>query len=162
MTACISPMKCIRALRAIKISRNTAYETDEQGEGILSDFIKVIPGNYNLSFYTRLENVFPLRARLGTKMYDGVEISLLFFDRNKIPIKPNFNFPQINQVINTSFKALSFANFSYIRSFGWGKVIGKSNHFPFPEGDIPSNAHYVKIFIGLKGNRYHVGRQRYF
>jgi hypothetical protein len=137
--------------RAIKIVRKTAYEIDAQGEGILSDFIKVIPGNYSLSLYARLENVFPLKARLGTKMYDGVDISLQFFDRNKIPIKPNFRFPRINQIIDASFKALSFANFSEIRSFGWGKVIGKSHHFPFPEGDIPSDAHYVKVFIGLKG-----------
>ena len=145
------PDEVYSGYRAIKIIRKTAHETDAQGEGILSDFIKVIPGNYNLSLYARLENVFPLKARLGTRMYDGVDISLLFFDRNKIPIKPSFRFPHINQIINASFKALSFANFNEIRSFGWGKVIGKSHHFPFPEGDIPSEAHYVKVFIGLKG-----------
>ncbi len=146
-----NPNEAYSGYRAIKIVRKTAYETDEQGEGILSDFIKVIPGNYNLSLYARLENIFPLKARLGTRMYDGVDISLLFFDRNKIPIKPNYRYPQINQIIDASFKALSFVNFSSIRSFSWGKVIGKSACFPFPEGDIPSNAHYVKIFIGLKG-----------
>jgi hypothetical protein len=146
-----SPDEVFAGYRAIKIVRKTAYETDDQGEGILSDFIKVIPGNYDLFLYTRLEHVFPLRARLGTRMFDGVDISLLFFDRNKILLKPGFNFPRINQVINTSFKALSFANFSAIQSIGWGKVIGKSDYFPFPEGDIPSDAHYVKIFIGLKG-----------
>ncbi|HEX2395895.1 MAG TPA: hypothetical protein VHI78_11145, partial [Bacteroidales bacterium] len=53
--------------RAVKISRQKAYETDIHGEGILSDFIKVIPGNYNLSLYVRLENIKPLRARLGTR-----------------------------------------------------------------------------------------------
>lgn len=137
--------------RAIKIVRKTAYETDEQGEGILSDFIRVIPGNYNLSLYTRLENVLPLKARLGTRMYDGVDISLFFYDRNKIPVKSNFNSPYKNQVINASFKSLSFANYTKIPAFGWGKIIGKSDHFPFPEGDIPSDAHYVKILIALKG-----------
>jgi hypothetical protein len=145
------PDEVYSGYRAIKIVRKTAYETDEQGEGILSDFVKVIPGNYNLSLYAKLENVLPSKARLGTRMYDGVEISLLFFDRNKIPIKPDFRFPQINQVINASFKSLSFANYSTIESFGWGKITGKSDLFPFPEGDIPSDAHYVKIFIGLKG-----------
>ena len=43
------PGEVYSGYRAIKIVRKIAYETDEQGEGILSDFIKVIPGNYNLS-----------------------------------------------------------------------------------------------------------------
>jgi hypothetical protein len=137
--------------RAVKIQRKTAYETDSQGDGILSDFIKVIPGNYVLTMYARLEDVKPQMPRLGTRMYDGVDIRLLFYDRNKILIQPGFQFPQARQVINTSFKGLSFANFDAIDSFGWGKVIGKSHHFPFPEGDIPSDAHFVKIFVGLKG-----------
>ncbi|HJZ40286.1 MAG TPA: hypothetical protein VJ203_07965 [Bacteroidales bacterium] len=137
--------------RAVKIVRHQAYETDEQGEGIMSDFIKVIPGNYNFSFYTRIENAFPLRARLGTRMYDAIDIRLLYFDRNKIPISPKQPFPQADQVVDNSFKSLSFANFNSVPSFGWGKIRGKSAYFPFPEGDIPSSAHYVKIFLGLKG-----------
>jgi hypothetical protein len=137
--------------RAIKITREKAYETDERGDGVISDFIKVIPGNYSLSLYARLYNVFPNKARLGTKMFDGVDIKVLFYDRNKIPIQADYNFPQFDQIINTSFKGLSFSNFNNIPSFGWGKIIGKSHSFPFPEGDIPSEAHFVKISIGLKG-----------
>lgn len=137
--------------RAIKIVREKAEETDKQGEGILSDFIKVIPGHYDLSMYIRLENVKPVKSRLGTRMFDGVDISLQYFDRNKIPISPGIMFPHTGQMIDASFKGLSFANYNNIKSFGWGKVIGKSHHFPFPEGDIPSEAHYVKVFIGLKG-----------
>jgi hypothetical protein len=137
--------------RAVKITRKQAYETDQQGEGVLSDFIKVIPGNYSLSFFTRLENVRPVKERLGIKMNDAVDVRLLYFDKSKIAIGPEHPFPQANQVIDNSFKSLSLANFSVIPSFGWGKIIGKSAEFPFPDGDIPSNAHYVKIFIGLKG-----------
>lgn len=137
--------------RAVKIIREKAGETDDQGEGILSDFIKVIPGHYDFSMYMRLENVRPVKSRLGTKMYDGVDISLQFFDRNKIPIGSGVKFPPTGQTIDASFKGLSFANFNNIKSFTWGKIIGKSSHFPFPEGDIPSEAHYVKVFIGLKG-----------
>jgi len=44
-------------LHAIKIARKNADETDLQGEGIISDFIRVIPGSYKLSFYIRLEQV---------------------------------------------------------------------------------------------------------
>jgi hypothetical protein len=136
--------------RSVRIIRENAYETDEVGDGIMSEFIKVIPGNYVFSFYARLENVVPPRARIGTRMYDAVEVKLLFYDRNKIEISARRSFPQIDQVINTSFKSLSFANYQQIKEFGWGKIIGKSEHFPFPEGDIPTEAHYVRIYIGLK------------
>ena len=137
--------------RSVKIIRNNAYETDEQGDGIMSDFIKVIPGNYSLSFFTKLENIYPVKTRLGIKMFDAVDVRLLYFDRNKIEISPKQKFPQIDQSVNISFKSLSLANYTHIQSFGWGKIIGKSEHFPFPDGDIPSQAHYVRIFIGLKG-----------
>jgi hypothetical protein len=137
--------------KAIKIVRRQAYETDEQGEGILSDYIKVIPGNYAFSFYARLENIQPLKARLGTKIYDAVDIRLLFYNKSKIMIDSKKKFPQLNQYLDNSFKSLSFANYTDIPSFGWGKIIGKTASFPFPEGDIPSDAHYVRIFLGLKG-----------
>ncbi len=137
--------------RAVKISRSGAKETDTQGEGILSDYIKVIPGNYSLWLYMKLENVMPLRARLGTRMFDGVDISVRFYDRNKNLMKSSYNYPMADQVINTSFKGLSFANYKSVSWFNWNKVTGKSNYFPFPEGDIPSEAHFVRIFIGLKG-----------
>jgi hypothetical protein len=137
--------------RSIKIKRLHANETDEQGEGVLSEFIKVIPGNYSFSYYTRLEKVMPVKSRLGIKMHDGIDIRLMFFDRNKNEIPAKTEFPQLRQSIDNSFKSLSFANFSTIPAFEWGKIIGKSADFPFPDGDIPTNAHYVKIYIGLKG-----------
>ena len=137
--------------RSIKITRHQANETDKQGEGVLSEFIKVIPGNYSFSFFTRLEKVMPVKSRLGIKMYDGVDIRLLFFDRNKNEIAAVTDFPQLGQSIDNSFKSLSFANYSNIPFFEWGKIIGKSADFPFPDGDIPTNAHYVKIYLGLKG-----------
>jgi hypothetical protein len=137
--------------RSIKIVRHQANETDKQGEGVLSEFIKVIPGNYSFSFFARLEKVMPVKSRLGIRMYDGVDIRLLFFDRNKNEIDAETDFPQLRQSIDNSFKSLSFANFSSIPEFEWGKIIGKSADFPFPDGDIPTNAHYVKIYIGLKG-----------
>jgi hypothetical protein len=137
--------------RSIKVVRRHANETDKQGEGVLSEFIKVIPGNYSFSFYTRLEKVMPVKSRLGIRMYDAVDIRLMYFDRNKNEIAAVSDFPQLKQSIDNSFKSLSFANFSTIPVFKWGKIIGKSAVFPFPDGDIPTNAHYVKIYIGLKG-----------
>jgi hypothetical protein len=137
---------------AVKIVRNLAPETDEQGTGVQSDFIKIIPGNYQFSFYARLEKVLPQKHRLGTKMFDGVDVRLLFYDRNKNLLKQAYSYPLEGQSVDISFKALSFANYRYINSTRWCKVIGKSNHYPFPEGDIPSEAQFVKIYIGLKGS----------
>jgi hypothetical protein len=148
----VHPDQVYSGHRAIRITRKTAYENDEQGEGVMSDFIKVIPGNYSLYLFAKIDSVLPAKARLGTRMYDNIEISLYYYDRNKIQVKADHPFPQAKQFINTSFKSLSFANYDKISSFGWGKVIGKSHSFPFPEGDIPSDAHYVRIFIGLKGS----------
>ncbi|MBN1159322.1 MAG: hypothetical protein JXA61_08060 [Bacteroidales bacterium] len=137
--------------RAVKIIRKKANETDQQGDGIVSEFIRVIPGNYDFTFYTRLTDILPSRPRLGTRMFDGIEVKLLYFDRNKILLDSRQYFPQLEQTIDHSNKSLSFANFLSIPSFGWGKIIGKSHSFPFPEGNIPSNAHFLKVSLGLKG-----------
>ncbi len=136
---------------AIKIVRTVADEITDKGEGIMSGFIRVIPGNYSFSFYTRLHDVRPYLARLGTKMYDAIEIKLFFYDKNKNPLNSKYLMPFKGQKIDNSFKSLSFANFSYIKDFNWGRIIAKSHNFPFSDGDIPDDARYVKIFIGLKG-----------
>jgi hypothetical protein len=138
-------------VHAIKISRTTADEIVENGEGIVSGFIRVIPGKYSFSFYTRLEDIRPYSARLGTRMHDAVEVKIMFYDKNKIPIDSRYLVPYKNTRIDNSFKALSFASFDHIRRFGWGRIIGKSYSFPFSEGDIPDDTRYVKLFIGLKG-----------
>ncbi|HLO57165.1 MAG TPA: hypothetical protein VK179_00335 [Bacteroidales bacterium] len=137
--------------RAVKIERTSALETDLQGEGILSDYIKVIPGNYSLSLYARMQHIIPNRARLGIKMFDCVDISVRYYDRNKNLIKPAIKYPHENQVIDGSFKSLSLANFTSVENLDWCRITGKSHSFPFPDGDIPTDAHFVKIFIGLKG-----------
>ena len=136
---------------AVKISRAAADEMVENGDGIMSAFIRVVPGNYSFSFYTRLQDVRPYSARLGTRMHDAIDVKILYYDKNKILIDSRYLMPFKDQKIDNSFKSLSFANFNYIKEFAWGRVIGKSHSFPFSEGDIPDNARYVRIFIGLKG-----------
>jgi len=120
------PEEAFSGNRSIKIVRNKAYETDDQGEGIISEFIRVIPGNYDFYFYTRLMDIMPNRSRLGTRMYDGIEVELQFYDRNKILLNSRQYFPQMDQYIDNGNKSLSFANYMNIPSFGWGKIIGKS------------------------------------
>ncbi len=136
---------------AIKIVRKQADEIEDLGVGIISDYIKVIPGNYALDMFLKLENICPNQARLGTKLYDAVNIRLLFFDKNKIQISSGENDPFRNTKIDIGFKSFNLSNYWNINKFGWGRVDGQSAKFPFLDGDIPDDARYVKIFIGLKG-----------
>lgn len=136
---------------AIKIVRKQADEIEDLGVGITSDYIKVIPGNYSLSMFLKLENICPNQARLGTKLYDAVNIRLLFYDKNKIEISSGENDPFRKTKIDIGFKSYNLSNYWNINKFGWGKVNGQSAKYPFLDGDIPDEARYVKIFIGLKG-----------
>ncbi|MDY6799793.1 MAG: beta-N-acetylglucosaminidase domain-containing protein [Bacteroidota bacterium] len=136
---------------AIKIFRSKTDETEDLGVGIISDYIKVIPGNYSLSLYLKLENICPNRARLGTKLHDAVNIRLQFFDKNKIEISSDEYDPFRHTKIDNAFKSLNLTNYWNISQFGWGKVNAQSAKYPFLNGDIPDETRYVKIFIGLKG-----------
>lgn len=143
--------EAIDSLHSIKIQRTSIDETDESGEGIISDFIKVIPGNYSLSFYIKLENVCSSKERLGTKLYDAINIIIYYYDKNKIPVSSKLYLPHKDIYINNSFKGLSFSNYWQIEKFDWARVTGKSHNFNYPEGYIPDEARYVKIFFGMKG-----------
>ncbi|PLX11863.1 MAG: hypothetical protein C0597_14440 [Marinilabiliales bacterium] len=138
-------------IHAIKIERLTADETEKIGEGIISDYIKVFPGNYSLRLYLKLKDVYPNQSRLGTKMYDAINIELQYFDKNKIEISGEDLNAFTRTKLNNSFKAFSLSNYSHIKEFGWGEIYGKTANFPYFDGDIPDEARYVKIFIGLKG-----------
>ncbi len=57
--------------RSIKIERRAAGELDE-AEGVMSDFIPVIPGTYNLTCELRLAHVDPHRRRWGGRLGDAI------------------------------------------------------------------------------------------
>lgn len=141
----------VDSLHSIKIHRVSIDETDEVGEGIISDYIRVIPGNYSLSCYIKLENICSSKERLGTKLYDAVNIIVYYYDKNKIPVSSRLYLPQKDIYINNSFKGFSFSNYWQIDKFNWAKVTGKSHNYNCPEGDIPDETRYVKIYFGLKG-----------
>jgi hypothetical protein len=48
-------------LHSIHIRRRHAHETETTGQGVLSDYIRVIPGNYLLSLYLNLKDI----AKIG-------------------------------------------------------------------------------------------------
>ena len=136
---------------AVKIKRDSADETEITGDGIISDYIKVIPGNYSLKMFLKFQNVCPNQSRIGTKMYDAVNIRLYYYDKNKVEISGNQYNAFYNKNIDNSFKSYTLSNFDYFERTEWGQIFGKSANFPVFDGDIPDQARYVKIFVGLKG-----------
>ena len=136
---------------AIRISRKRADETDEIGSGVESDFIPVIPGNYGFTYDVKLQDIYPARGRFGTRLYDAIDIRLLFFDKNKEPIDGEVVHPHYKITIDNSFKGFTFSNFWHIGKFGWENVLAGTFNYPFSEGDIPDNCRFIKLFLGLKG-----------
>jgi len=136
--------------RAVKILRKTASELDE-AEGVVSDYIAVIPGNYYFSYHIKLKNITNNKKRLGVQLYDAVVVKILFFDADKQPIEPGAWNPVGKSLIDNSDKSYSFSNYWTIDDFPWGQVRARTYNYPFSEGDIPNNARYVRLFFGLKG-----------
>ena len=136
--------------RCINITRAQADETDA-AEGILSDYIPVIPGNYDFTYRVRLHDVMSNRYRLGVRLYDAIVVKVRFFDEDRQPLDPARVNPVSGGRIDNSDKSYSFSNFWRIERFPWGNVRGRSCNYPFSEGDIPDRTRYVRLFFGLKG-----------
>ncbi len=135
---------------SIKITRKKATELDE-AEGIISEYIPVIPGNYYFTYNIRLKDISSNQSRLGVQLYDAVVIKVLFFDENKQPVDAGYLNPVSGGLIDNSDKSYSFSNYWTIDDFPWGTVRGRSYNYPFSEGDIPDRTRFVRLFFGLKG-----------
>jgi len=136
--------------RSIRITRKQAGENDGS-DGITSDLIPVIPGNYQFTLYMKLSEISGSHERLGTRLYDAVDLHMEYYDEQKKRINPEAWVAFKNSTIDNSFKGYSFSNFWHIDEFSWGMVIGRSYNYPFSEGDVPAGTRYVRIFLGLKG-----------
>jgi hypothetical protein len=136
---------------AVKIQRESADETIGQGEGIISDFIRIIPGNYEFMFWIRLQDIHSYQERRGTRIDDAIDIRVLYYDKNRLMISGKTYNSQRKANIDQSFKALPFAGFWNIDSLSWSQVRGRTTNDYLTEGDVPDEAKFVKIFFGLKG-----------
>ncbi len=139
---------------AVKISRTRKdiSELDNKANGILSDYVEVIPGNYLFFLDVRLEKVFPANRRLNSKIGEDIDIHIEFYDKNKQRLSDGIYFEYYNKDVDNSFKGFAFSNHYYIDKFDWGKVRGRTLNYPFSEGDMPDDCRYIKIFLGLKGS----------
>ena len=137
--------------RAVKIEKINASETDA-ADGIISDFIPVIPGNYYFAYDVRLKNIHSARYRHGLRLFDTISIKLLFFDNQKNPIGSKYPGPGDETLFDNSDKGHPFANYWSIEKFPWGTVRGRTYHYPFSEGDIPDQTRFIRLFFGVKGS----------
>jgi len=138
---------------AIKIHREfkDIKELNNSSDGIISDFIEVIPGNYYFSFDIRLERIFPAVQRYSSKISRDIDIRITYFDENKKEMSPGIYYEYYGREVDNGFKGYAFSNFYYIDTFDWGKVRGRTYNYPFSEGDMPDGCKYVKISLGLLG-----------
>jgi hypothetical protein len=136
--------------RAVKIHRKNAGELDE-AEGVMSDCIPVIPGNYELTYDVRLKYVDSNRRRWGSRLGDTVTVRVFFFDAEKKPLDSTAKNPASGNLIDTSDKSYAFANYWSVGEFPWAAVRARTYNYPFSEGDLPDRTRYVRLFFGLKG-----------
>jgi hypothetical protein len=136
--------------RVLKVHRKTAGELDE-AEGVMSDFIPVVPGNYDLTYDVRLQNVDGNRRRWGGRLGEAVTVKVFFFDAEKKPLDSAAMNPVSGSLIDASDKSYSFANYWSVDEFPWATVHARTYNYPFSEGDLPDRTCYVRLFFGLKG-----------
>lgn len=138
---------------AIKIHREFAdvQEINNKPDGVVSDFIEVIPGNYYFGLDIRLDRVFPAVNRLSSKLSDNIDIRLTFYDKDKKQLSNGIYYYYYDKDVDNSFKGFAFSNFYYINKFDWGHVRARTYNYPFSEGDLPDGCKYVKLHIGLLG-----------
>lgn len=142
-----------QGIHAIKIVRTAkdVKEMNDPKEGVLSDYIKVIPGNYNFFFDVRLQRIIPgvYPDRFQGRIGKDIDIRLEFYDKDKKPLDPGIYFDYVHQKIDNSYKGFAFSNYFYIDTFKWARVRGRTWAYPFSEGDLPDQCRYVRIFFGL-------------
>lgn len=141
---------------AVKIVRSfeDVQELNNTADGVLSDYIEVIPANYDFYFDIRLDHIIPTSYldRFQNRIGKNVDIHLKYYDANKKELDPGIYFEYVQKKIDNSFKGFAFSNFFYIDQFKWGRVHGESWVYPFSEGDMPDGCRYIKIFLGLKSS----------
>jgi hypothetical protein len=138
-------------IHAVKITRKRAGELDD-AEGIISDYISVIPGNYYFTYKVKLKHITSHGYRPGVQLQGALAIKVLFFDSQKQPVNPAEMNPVSQTLFDSSDKGYSFSNFWTIDDFPWGTVRGRTYNYPYAEGDVPDKTRYVRLFLGLKGS----------
>lgn len=137
--------------RYLVIKRKKADETETFGVGVMSDFIRVIPGTYNLTCDLNLIDIHNPQSRIGAHISDAVQLRIFYYDRNHTLIENNSDKESIGYSIDEGFQALSLVHLDKIDSTGWVKIQGRAHNAPYVQGIITPEVKFVRIFIGLKG-----------
>ena len=133
--------------KAIEIkSKNDEFDDEI---GILSDFIPVIPGQYDFTAYLKFKNVKPFSS--DRRLHDVIKIDVQFYDKNKKRISGLIYDEAYKYRRNAESKTFRFDRYIWIKDLEYSKVNLVTEQYPYPVGLIPSKTRYVKLFFGLKG-----------
>lgn len=131
-----------------------SYQTDETGHsqhGIVSDFIKVIPGHYELSLFLRMDNIASYLAHTGAPLCESIDIRLVCYSKTKNEITNHLFDPFTGAIIDQSFQARNLSLFNFMSGNDWMEILCRSTNNIYLQGVIPSNSRYVRVQILLKG-----------
>lgn len=120
-------------------------------KGAESDYIAVMPGNYQFTADVRLENIQNPKWRKGVKLNDAVNIRVKYYDKDKNEIQDYRLHPDDGRLMDNSIKEAAFANFWLIPEMEWSELYFHTGTYSFLDGDVPNNCRYVKLFFGLTG-----------
>lgn len=136
---------------AIKLVSEQTNETGQSKHGIVSDFIKVIPGHYELSLYLRMENIASYLAHTGAPLCESIDIRLVCYSKTKNEITNHLLDPFTGAIIDQSFQARNLSLFNYMYGCDWMKILCRSTNNIYLQGVIPSNSRYVRVQVLLRG-----------
>ena len=153
-----APEEVADGRHAVKIVKRSAGELDE-AEGIISDFIPVIPGNYDFIYDVKLKNITGHKARLGFRLYDALVVKTIFFDAQKKKIDPAYLNPVTGSLIDNSNKNYAFANFWRIDDFSLGNGTRPNLQLPFFRRRPSRRDPFRPFIFRFEGQGNHVDRQ---
>lgn len=146
----IAQLSVAHGRAAIHFVNNKRDEYKVEENSIISDFIRVLPGNYSLDFMLKVNYLHANKSRLGLPLGDAFSVKLRFYDKNKIEMFPRGYFSSRNIYIDDSDKLVHLSGLDKIENLPWVKVYARSANYPYFDGDIPEDVKYVRIQFSLK------------
>ncbi|GEM_PF-5329048 len=137
--------------KSVCIKRKTANENDNTGQGVMSDYIHVIPGKYNMNIAFRADSIYSAYKRWNNSLNDAINIKVEYYDKSKQRIKGELYLYDCQTTINSSEQWFGLHAINNGFSSGWNIYRCKYTNNMILNGIIPDKTRWVKIFLGLKG-----------
>jgi hypothetical protein len=137
--------------KSVCITRKFANENDDTGEGIISNYIHVIPGKYNMNVAFRADSIYSVYKRWNNTLNDAINIRIEYYDKSKQKIKGELYLYDCRTKINSSEQWFGLHALKNGFSSGWNIYRCKYTNNLILNGIIPDKTRWVRLFLGLKG-----------